>query len=405
MRTLPRLLVLSLAANGVLAALWLREPERIPAAQVISVVPTEAEKADSALLALASNPQAEPGNPIRLWDRLHEEDLRVVVDRMRSAGFPERELHAVVTEVVAERESVRRAALQRQREQPPYWRRSRIDIEDEETFRELERQMAADRAVLWSMPPASRHDGLDLRGFVRTNPSAAILPAAKWEILSQIADDYAELNRTVLRSQGLSGPDVYEKLRLIELEYERDVRAALSPEEYEAFRLREGATANQLRHRLEAFLPTEEEYKAIHTVHESVRLEFVDMQDDETAWRAQERALEARSSQIEAVLGPERFADYRQALREEAREVNRLLVFLGLPLRVGGHIEEMRREFVQRAESVRADSSLPPTERDARLAALKQEARTRVSAALGGDRNLGAYEEMERWIRDLRPAP
>ncbi len=405
MRLLPGFLILSLAANGVLATLWIRKVEPTPEPRIAPVTLREAGEVGAERLASAGSPLEKSGTPMRLWDRLHEEDLGKVVDRLRSAGFPERELHAVVTEVVVERESVRRAALERQRGKPPYWRRSHNEVEDDETHAELERQMAADLAVLVSMSAASRSDGLDLGEFARTDPSAEFLSAAKREILGRITNDYAELNRSVRRLQGAFGPDVYEKLRLIELEYERDVRAALTPEEYEAYRLREGATARQLRHRLEAFLPTEEEYKAIHAVHESIRLEFVGRPDDDVTRLAQNQALEARRPEIEATLGPERFADYRQALREEAREVNRLLVFLSLPLRVGGHIEEMRRELVQRAESVRADSSLPLAEREARLTGLVQEARSRVSVALGGDRNLGAYEEMERWIRDLQPAP
>lgn len=396
---------MSLAANVVLAVFWVRIVEPAPDQRIAPVTLREVGELGAARLASAESPLEKSGAPMRLWDRLHEEDLGKVVDRLRSAGFPERELHAVVTEVVTERQSVRRAAIKGQRVQRPYWRSSRDEVEDEEAHRELERQMAADRAVLWSLPSGSGKAGLDLNALLRTGPSADFLPAAKREMLSRITNDYAELNRTVLRSQGRSGPDVYEKLRLIELEYERDVRAALSPEEYESFRLREGATARQLRHHLEAFLPTEHEYKAIHAVHESIRLEFVGRLDDDVTRLAQNQALEARWPQIEATLGPERFADYRQALRGEAREVNRLLVFLGLPLRVGGHIEEMRREFVQRAESVRADSSLPLAEREARLTGLVQEARSRVSAALGGHRNLGDYEEMERWIRDLQPAP
>ncbi len=342
------------------------------------------------------------GKPIRLWDRLHEGDLAIMVVRMQAAGFPAREVRAVVEEVVVERESVRRAALERQREQAPYWRRSFTDIEDEETFLELERQMAADRAVLRSMSPLSRRGGLDQSELVKVDPGVDLLSAEKREILSQITRDYAELNRAMRAKEQPPGSDLDVKSGLIELEYERDVRAALTPEEYEAYRLRNGTTSDRLRDDLILFQASEEEYKAIHAIYESIRLEFLGLPNDEHTWLAQEQALEARWSQIEATLGPDRMADFRQVLREDARKVNGLLVFLGLPLRVGGRIEEMRRDFVQRAESVRADSSLPPAERDARLAGLVQEARLRVSAALGGDRNLGAYEEMEGWIRDLR---
>jgi hypothetical protein len=349
---------------------------------------------------------AEPGDSEGLWNRLYSDDLQVMIDRMRIAGIPESELRVAIGVVFAQKVSVRRAALVREREPWPYWRKVGNEEAERELDRELQRQMAPDQKIINAVSGIRSDDlGRLMDQAVDSVGPVDHLPAEKREIFRRITQDYKEIQRSLWAMGGSSVPAVDEKIRQLEVEYERDLRAALTPEEYEEHHLKAGPTARLLRERLEHFQPTEDEYKAIHAAHESVRMSLLGAPPGEATERARAQAIERLRPQIEEALGAERYVDYEQALSPTARMMNEFLAWLDLPLGAGRVVEETRRDILQRAESVRADSSLPPTERDARLAALKQEARARVSAALGGDRNLGAYEEMERWIRDLRPAP
>jgi hypothetical protein len=231
------------------------------------------------------------------------------------------------------------------------------------------------------------------------------LSEAKQQLLQRIDLDYNELRRQVLTAAGTPGPDSQEKLRLLEEERRRDVQAALTPEEYAEHQLRTGPTANYLRARLDLFQPTEQEFRALHALHEAALAGAVELPANVARNLSPQQVMTALRPQIEALLGPERFADLEQTQIASAQRVNNLLVRLELPLRTGGRIEELRGDIVRRADAVRGDPSLAPAERTARLGELQTEARQRIATTLGGESNLAAYEDIKGWIRDLSPAP
>lgn len=349
---------------------------------------------------------SDSGDPEGLWDRLHSDDLQVMIDRMRAAGIPEIELRLAVAAVYDQREAVRRAALVRSREPWPYWRRFGNEEAEREIKRELARQMAPERAAMNGL---SKVEPGALEKLMRqiSDPVGPVdhLPEEKREIFRRITQDYRELQGPLWVLGGSSVPSLDEKIRQLDVEYERDLRAALTPREYEEHHLKAGPTARVLRGRLKYFLPTEEEYKAIHAAHESVRMGLLGAPSGEATERAREQALASLAPRIEQALGPDRFADYQQAMLPSAEKLNSLLMRFNRPLRTGREIEQARQDILQRAEAIRADLSFPPAEKAKRLEDLQAEARQRISGALGGIRYLGDYEEMERWIRDLRPAP
>lgn len=403
-------LTASLAGNLILAALLLRAP----AQSVQGDRPTQ----ETGLAPLPILDAADPVTPMRgvtnvassivakqSWEEVFTGDLRLLIDRLRAEGFPEREVRALVASAVAGRSNLLRLALRGERELVPYWRAPVYSVLDRELERELQRQMEPDYQILRELP-GSEAALLDVPLPVAP-PSRRLdhLPEEKQKLLQRIDRDYDELRRQVMAVAGTPGPESQEKLRLLAEERRRDVQAVLTPEEYAEHQLRTGPTADFLRARLDLFQPTEQEFRALHALHESALAGAVELPANATGSRSPQQVMTALRPQIEALLGPERFADLKQTQIESARRVNNLLVRLDLPLRTGGRIEELRGDIVQRADAVRGDPSLAPAERTARLGALQTEARQRIATTLGGERNLAAYEDIKGWIRDLSPAP
>jgi hypothetical protein len=410
MRLSTVILSASLAGNLILAGALLRP--------LAPRVPSTALSGDGGPAHVSSSNSTETLSPARAaaasdvtatktrsWEDAFAGDLRALVERLRAAGFPEREVRSVAMAVVAEKTNRLRTTLRGEREPVPYWRAPPYGLDERDLQRELQQQMEPDLKVVRELSA-----GDETLQHVSQRMTVAAgrldhLSEAKQQLLQRIDLDYNELRRQVLTAAGTPGPDSQEKLRLLEEERRRDVQAALTPEEYAEHQLRTGPTANYLRARLDLFQPTEQEFRALHALHEAALAGAVELPANVARNLSPQQVMTALRPQIEALLGPERFADLEQTQIASAQRVNNLLVRLELPLRTGGRIEELRGDIVRRADAVRGDPSLAPAERTARLGELQTEARQRIATTLGGERNLAAYEDIKGWIRDLSPAP
>lgn len=397
----------SLAANVVLLValmrgtaeslpFWGPESERTRSERVSQNV-REVDREPTAQLR-----NVQPTSMVPLWSRIDTWDLQSVADGLRAVGLSNREVLSVLNTLLGERSLARRKALRGEREVVPYWRNPSSDATDVAIEVEFQRMMEADTQVYRRLVAELESDLADPSRREQLVRRFGNLSDEKLQQLFRIELDYDEIRRQIL-SAGSSGPLEIEKLRAVEQERARDVQIALTPEEFEQYWLRNSPSANFLRGRLDSFQPTEQEFKTLHSLHDSIRPEFSTYDRSEVTVRAQQQALATLNAQIEAALGPDRYADYKQALLESSQKVNNLLVRLELPLRTGAQIEEIREDLSQRAEAVRIDPDLAPAEREKWLGQLQQEARQRVGATLGGERNLAAYEDIKGWIRDLRP--
>jgi uncharacterized phage infection (PIP) family protein YhgE len=83
-------------------------------------------------------------------------------------------------------------------------------------------------------------------------------------------------------------------------------------------------------------------------------------------------------------------------------KLKRLVARLDLPLSTVSKITEVQSDISQRAETIRKDNTLSPTDRAKQLSQLAQEAQIRLTNTLG-ERGYGAYEENKgSWLRVLR---
>lgn len=142
--------------------------------------------------------------------------------------------------------------------------------------------------------------------------------------LQQIVTDHNDLTRKLAASIGnLAGSEAY---RLLVNEYEADIAQLLSPAEHFEYALRSSATADRLRGHLQRFDPSEAEYRALFPL-------FREWENQSAPAPAHVprnvvvggyaiagmQPSPALLEKIEQLLGPERFADYRQATRSALR--------------------------------------------------------------------------------------
>jgi hypothetical protein len=418
-----RILVASLAINLALAATLIfthpstastDHPAPSPAARIEQSI-TSANSDRSSTPSSVPTP-AKRGQTTPLWSQLQTgDDLDQLAARLAEAGFTKREIHTVINDLAGRKFEAERAALRSQQPERPYWKpnythSSTISPELRARQNEISQRQSAFIAKYARESERIAEDETIAENF---RLRYGDLPLEKLTRLADIQSDYQELEMKLHYEQSSRAnqqptPADREKQRLLETEKENDIRQLLAPEEYAEYSLRESRTAMELRSRLNLLRLTEAEYKALFTLQRPIDEQFfaATAAGDEAQGKARYEALQKLSPQIEAALGPDRYADYQQLMKGGDDQVTRLMSRLELPLATAGKITVLRDTASEQAAAIRSDSALTPAEREIRLATLARETETKLGTLLRTPRGVEAYSELKGdWLRALQPKP
>ncbi len=420
MQTRILVLTLSLAANAALAFLLLRTDSTHPKSEYTaagSSRPASEAGARQPSRADASDPVASaitraPTGP-DLWSQLFSADLDQLATRLKAAGFSFREIRAILLPLAQQRFQQLRTEVMGPQDSAPYWHpTSPHSMPEDPAQRARLSELMYNESKLYRKhfygSDALAQDADARRQAVHQFGN---LPTEKLQRLAQIQQDYQELQHEIYiaaqkRPRGDLTADEKKQLQLLQAEEQRDFQQALTPEEYTEYLYRSSPTAQQLRQQLSLFQPSESEYKTLFALLHPINEQFSQPGYDENTYKARFEAMKNLQPQIEAALGPERYADYKQAAENGNDKVTRLIARLELPLRTVGQINTLREDITTRAEAIRKDPQLSAADRDAQLAGLAQEARIQLSNTLGGPRGFDAYNDMKGdWLRALDPKP
>ena len=395
------LLVGSLIANGVLVvALNFSSPSAPPSAGATGAGPLSAPAvATSATRAgLASSPPIVAA--AELWSRLKTDDLDEFAHRLRAAGFPAKEVRALLKQAIESRRSARHEALLGKQADVPYWRspnRAREDRALSAQLIEINREAEALGYKYVNGPDALADDEDLLESAKRRYGNLSL---DKLQRLTAISHEFIdkEMLRMATTEPAKSGVEQAIAHEARQKATQAEIALLLTPAELEQYDLRQNAGG--LRMMMENFRPSESEFKALFAIESKYRGSISDYADPSKG-EALRAAQEKRLAEVQAVLGPERFADFQVATAGGNDKLGRLIARLDLPLSTITQINSVRDDLTQRATALRADPQLSPAVREAQLAALADEANTKLTAKLGA-RGYNAYRDMKGdWIRAL----
>jgi len=186
--------------------------------------------------------------------------------------------------------------------------------------------------------------------FLSEEKRATVLEIQNRLAAARAALESSSTNQTLLRQKGGE----------LETRRDRELQAALTPSEYDEYRLRISAAAD-VRERLPAFEGTEEEFRAI-------ALAKVNSKSDEP---------------IRQLLGPERFAAYQRAQDNDYLQTLRVTDRFKLPEESAVQIYQMRKEAVAQAKKIRNDPFRTAGEQEAILLAIQAETERSIGNVLG----------------------
>jgi hypothetical protein len=392
---LPLLCAASLAANAVLASRWGRAPASTEVASHGATSRRPAAVADGRIDPETWTELAGIGDPADY------------VARLRALGYPPSIVRALVRARLTEQYADRLKAISDAIADQPYWRGAAYNIDPKIT--------AAQRAIYREINAAMRQlvgpDFLNASDADRLSLRRRFgdLAPEKIDALQQITSDYNEMIseiRLAARGTGFTSvmlPDDREKLAYLEREMRSDLAKQLTPEEMDAYDLRNGRTGSALRASLAMFEPTEQEFLAIYRLQKSVddRLPPTELLTPEQR-RERSEAIKALTTQIAATLGPERFAEYEKKTDTAWQNNQRFANEFSLAPEAVEKLYAIQKEMGDRARDIRT-ASPPRDQLVAQLTTLQAEATLRVNAVLG-EKLSGAYRSTRGyWLQSLEP--
>ena len=337
----------------------------------------------------------------------NEERLR---DQLRAAGLDEQMVRSVVSSLIWSRYESRFKALQPAQANPDWWK------DDGDWWGG---QTKEQRAQMKALQAEVKAETLRLLGREAEGAGAGswlarqygYLPAEKREALQQIEQDYNELgNELRQETQGFSIPSDVEKTRFLQEEKKRDLAALLSPQELEAYELRQSGTSRNLRWQMAQMDATEAEFKAIFEIKRDFDEQYSEYDSygnkvrkpKSEDWKVRSEAEKAMKAQLKAALGDERYAEYLRAGDNDYRQLRAATKRFALPADTPSKIYALRNEVPSAALKIADDAALTPEQKKTGLAKLAVDSRNRVKAILGAEVAQAYFDQNGmQWLQQM----
>jgi hypothetical protein len=231
----------------------------------------------------------------------------------------------------------------------------------------------------------------------------SFLPAAKRDQLRRIKQDYGEM-RNESETDGVQLPSDRIKFRLLQEEQERDIVAALSPQELEQYLLRTSNTAQNVRRSYGDAIQSEDDYKRVYALQKTFDDQFSpgDRSSVSPQTMAARQAAEAKlQADILGVIGEENFYVAQRTVDQEYKILSGVEKRLNLPAGTADQIYALRDAYSVQSRAINESPTLSQQERRAQLKSLAEKASVDLQAGLGSE-GAEAYSQRAYWLNLLK---
>lgn len=247
--------------------------------------------------------------------------------------------------------------------------------------------------------------GADLESLFNSRDSRnSFLPPAKREMLRRIEQDYAELQSQIENSDGIELASDRQKRKLLQAEKDRDIAAALTPEERAELELHTSMSAMVVRGRYGDALETEEDYRKIYALQKAFDDRFKNDVDGgrptPESVRLRREAQEKLQDDIRAALTPEQWATVQRSSDQDYRTIDSLTRRLNLPANTGENVWGVRDAVAAQSQQINANATLTREERLTQFQNLATKTQADLRTLLGAE-GAEAYAQHSPWLRML----
>lgn len=341
------------------------------------------------------------------WRMVESEDYRKYIANLRAIGCPEETIKDIIIADVNKLYESKRKELAGPRKKFEFWKPGAmmgavIDPERTEKERALNKEK---RALLTELLGSAPDEKPDILAGMAT--LFDFLPAEKRSKAFELIQDRQSKMQKAMKS---GAPDP-EALRKAMKESETAMAALLTPEEMLDYNLRLSGTANLMSMQLASFEPSEQEFLDIFKMRKAYDDEYtmggmgsLNLQGEEK--QKQKAAEQQLNDQIKALLGEERYQDYKRAQDSAFQAMYSVADRENLGKDAAAKAYDMKKIAEQQAWKIRQDESLTKDQRTAALQGIRAETENSIRAVFGAkgyqsyQKQPGAY-----WLNNISPDP
>ena len=207
-----------------------------------------------------------------------------------------------------------------------------------------------------------------------------------------LEEKYNRLRDEVPRD-GLNGKERQEKFKALQREHLAELQQALSPQEFEEYKLRSSHFA-QTQNNLIGFDASADELRLL------TRLQMKAEEENTAAARSQAQ------EETQKLLGDERYSAYQRAQDGHYQEAYRVAQRYELPVETAEKIYDIRTLAEQQAKQLQANKSLPDEQRTEMLDGIRAETERALTETFGADAFKSYRTVSGNWVTRLnQPAP
>lgn len=344
------------------------------------------------------------------WQQVESADYKAYVANLRAIGCPEETVRDIIAADVNKLYAQKRKALWPETKADEYWKRdpswrsvSATETDRQAKSRALEKEKSELlKSLLGIDPIKERHKE---NGYVDYfDRLYSFVSEEKRLQLRDINESFDQKLQALYRIQ-MRDDDDEKEIRKLQREKLAAAAGILSPQEFEEYELRTAQAAVQLRHDLDGFDPSAQEFRDIYKLRKAREddLAYVYDPDDTNGQTKRQKAMDEVEQQMKQTLGEQRFAEYKRSQDYNYKQLVRLLSRNDLAAQTAANVYELKQTAEDAAKRVRADTSLTAEQRNESLKAIQVEAQTGVSHHLGEKlfndyKRSGGY-----WLNNLAP--
>jgi hypothetical protein len=308
-----------------------------------------------------------------------------LVDFLRAAGLPESTIRSFIKTLLQTRAVERFKAVSSKYDTSQTWWKDKpsnlYHKEMAELFKSLRESQKEAARVL-----GTGAESLDWTQDLRLT----FLSSDKLNTVQTIQHDYEDLIYALQRDMEIFQlPGDADKMKFLKEEKKRDLVAALSPQEWAEYNLRNSDTANHLRRKTSWIDCSEDEYRklfALQKAHDDTQ--NLDgsgnpINPGAVDWQKRQENESRLKAQFKDSLGAERYADYARAQNREYQTLIAATERLSLPSEIARQVFDLRTTVSSESVRIVDSPDLGAEQKKQALAALAQTTRSQIRARLG----------------------
>ena len=404
-------LILSLVANIALgAALLTRQdaPEPAPAPESPSKSATDTKP--SAAVSKPNNPapEPEPAKPaekkIFTWEDVESDDYRQYIANLRKAGVPEDTIRDIIIADVTKLYAKKKKDARGKPKPFEFWKPGipvvgTMDTDAMEKMAGLEKE---------------KNEMIKAMGFepdIKASATASAMDQFS-QMLSFLPDErQSQVQQLMMNLQQKAMKAQKDRKGMgamleIQQQFDKDLKAALSDEEYRDYSLRLSQTSMLMRMEASGYEPTKDEFLAVFELRKSFDEKyppgFQRLSATPEQLEQHKEAMKVLNEDLKAALGDDRYADYQLAQKHDFRGIVQSAEQAGLGLAEAKQAYEIKTVTDKEVRDLRRNRELSQEQRAEALLKIRAATEDEIKSIFGDN-----YDKFNRggnamWLNSIK---